>query len=288
MKPESLLDNGIIILDKPPGITSHEVTTYIKRICGSARAGHAGTLDPNVSGVLPIALGRATKLLKYIAGERKAYVGIIKFRSIQSKDRILDLFARFTGEITQTPPLMSAVARRPRKRMVYYLKLIEISRENPRLAVFECEVGAGTYIRTLCEDIGRLCGGARMEELRRVAVGRINEHESVPVQEVVDSVWLWKNRDDPDPLCRLIKPPERYIFLPRAYVRQSAIPSIKNGAQVMAPAMVSFELEAERGDPVAIYSEKKEFIGIGIAAMNWHDLDVKKKGLAIRLERVHL
>jgi H/ACA ribonucleoprotein complex subunit 4 len=288
MKIEQLFDNGLIIVNKPPGITSHEVTTYVKKICKSKRAGHAGTLDPDVSGVLPVALGRATKLLKYIAGERKTYVGIIKFKNIQSKEEIEGLFSKFTGQITQTPPLISAVRRRPRKRMVYYLKLIELGKENPRLAVFECEVSAGTYIRTLCTDIGELCGGARMEELRRIAVGRIKEKEAVRIEDIIDALWLKEHKNNALPIEKIIHPPQDYIFLPKAIVKQSAVQSIKSGAQIMAPALVSFEKEAERGEPVAIYSEKMEFIGIGTAAMNWHDLEMKKKGLAVKLERVHI
>jgi H/ACA ribonucleoprotein complex subunit 4 len=288
MKIDKLFDTGLIILDKPPGITSHEITTYVKKICGAKRAGHAGTLDPNVSGVLPIALGRATKLLRYIAGERKTYVGIIKFKEIQSRENIKGLFSKFTGEITQTPPLLSAVRRRPRKRNVYYLKLIEMSKINPRLAVFECEVGAGTYIRTLCTDIGKLCGGARMEELRRVAVGKIKEVTAVTMQELVDAMWLWKSRDNQKLIKGIIQPPEKYIFLPKIFVKETAVKSIRSGAQVMAPAVLTIEREAERGEPVAIYSERDEFLGVGIASMNWHDLEVKKNGLAVKLERVHL
>ena len=110
------INNGLIILDKPPGHTSHEISAFVKKIVGANKAGHAGTLDPNVSGVLPIALGRDTKLLQYIAAANKIYVGLIKFRKIQSKDQIESYFEKFTGEIIQTPPKMSAVRRRPRKR----------------------------------------------------------------------------------------------------------------------------------------------------------------------------
>ena len=141
------INNGIIIIDKPCGQVCHEITSCVKKIVGASRSGHAGTLDPNVSGVLPIALGKATKLLRYIAGKDKTYVGIIKFRKILKKDQIENLFREFTGEITQTPPKISAVRKKPRKRTIYYLKLIE---HNGRFAVFETTVDAGTYIRTLC------------------------------------------------------------------------------------------------------------------------------------------
>ena len=283
-----LLDNGLVILDKPRGHTSHEISAFVKNITGAKRAGHAGTLDPNVSGVLPIALGRATKLLQYIAAADKTYVGIIKFRNVQAREKIESYFRQFTGEIVQTPPKMSAVRKVPRKRVVHYFSLLEISRENPRLALFEAKVGAGTYIRTLCTDIGKLCNGARMEELRRIAVGRISENESHGMNEVVDAMWALNNGKGGSAIKSIIMPPEKYIFFPRAYVKESAVGHIKSGAQVMAPGVESIDREAERGGLVAIYCGMERFLGIGRAEMNWHDLEKKKRGLAVRLERVHL
>jgi predicted rRNA pseudouridine synthase len=285
---DNLINNGLIILDKPGGHTSHEISAYVKAICGSRRSGHAGTLDPNVSGVLPIALGRATKLLQYIAGEDKTYVGLIKFRNIQTKDDIESYFERFSGEIIQTPPKMSAVRRRPRKRIVHYFNLLEISPENPRLALFEAKVGAGTYIRTLCSEVGALCGGARMEELRRTAVGKINENQSHKMDELIDAMWLWKNKKDSSMLERIIVPAQKYIFFPKVIVKDSVIDSIRSGAQIMVPGVLEIEKSAERGEHVAIYSEGKQFLGIGIAQINWHDLEEKKRGIAFKLERVHI
>jgi len=284
---EELIDNGIIIIDKPPGHTSHEISAFVKKITGAKRAGHAGTLDPDVSGVLPVALGRATKLLRYVAGKTKTYVGIIKFKNIQSRQEIETLFKRFTGELVQTPPKMSAVRKVPRKRTVYHMKLLEISAENPRLALFEAKVDAGTYIRTLCEDIGMVCGGARMEELRRTAVGDIGEKQAVKMEDLVDAMWAWKNRKDDGLLRRMISKPERFIDLPKAIIKDSAIDSVRSGAQIMVPALLKIDKQAERGERVAIYAEGGQFVGVGIASMNWHDFESKKKGLAIKLERVH-
>lgn len=284
---KELIDNGIIIIDKPPGHTSHEISAFVKKITGAKRAGHAGTLDPEVSGVLPVALGRATKLLRYVAGKTKTYVGIIKFKEIKSRKEIESLFKKFTGELVQTPPKMSAVRKVPRKRTVYHLKLLEISAENTRLALFEAKVDAGTYIRSLCDDIGKICGGARMEELRRTAVGNINEGQAVKMEELVDAMWVWKNRKDDTLLRMMISKPERYIGLPKAVIKDSAVDSVKSGAQIMVPAIVKIEKEAERGDRVSIFTENGKFVGVGIASMNWHDLESKKKGLAIKLERVH-
>lgn len=275
-----MLDNSVVIIDKPPGITSHEVTTLVKKITNVHRAGHAGTLDPGVSGVLPVALGRATKLLRYIAGRDKTYVGIIKFRKIQDKEVIEKLFREFTGEITQTPPAISAVRKAPRKRKVHYLKLLEIT---GRLALFEAKVDAGTYIRTLCEDMGKKCGGARMEELRRTAVGSITEKETFTMQQLVDAVWFCRNKDDDSMLGKMLRKPETLIELPKVLIKESSVESVLSGAQVMAPAVESME-KSEKGDRVAIYC-KERFIGIGIAQIPQKELE--KKGIVVKLERIH-
>ena len=280
--------DGLILLDKPPGHTSHEITSFVKKITGAKRTGHAGTLDPDVSGVLPVALGRATKLLRYIAGETKTYVGIIKFRKVQSKAQIEELFRAFTGELMQTPPKISAVRKVPRQRTVYHLKLLEISETNPRLVLFEAKVGAGTYIRTLCEDIGKKCGGARMEELRRIAVGNIHENQTVAIQDVVDAIWLQKNKKDDSLLRKIIHRTEDFIELPKVIIKNSAIDSIRSGAQIAVPAVVRFESSVQRLERVALFSEEKRFIGVGITQMSSEEFGNVKKGIAIRLERVQI
>lgn len=279
---QELLKNSVIIINKPPGHSSHEITTFVKKITGSARSGHAGTLDPEVSGVLPVALGRATKLLRYIAGKDKTYVGVMKFRQPQGRQQIERLFAKFTGTLTQTPPKMSAVRKVARKRTVHSLKLLGTEGS---LALFEARVDAGTYIRTLCEDMGKECGGARMEELRRTAVGRITEKETSTMYDLIDAMWLWKNRGDGSLLRKMLRAPESLIGLPRAFIKESALNSIYSGAQVMAPAVEGME-PVERGERVAMYCGGM-FIGVGVAQLSDKDLAAgKKKGLAIKLERV--
>jgi predicted rRNA pseudouridine synthase len=278
-----MIDNKVVIIDKPPGQASHEITTFVKKITGASRAGHAGTLDPDVSGVLPVALGRATKLLRYIAGKEKTYAGIVKFRSILSRDEVEKLFARFTGELVQTPPKISAVRKVPRKRTVYYLKLLEL---NGRLALFETKVDAGTYIRTLCDDMGRVCGGARMVELRRTAVGGTGEKEAHTMTELIDAVWLMRNRKEPAMLERMLRAPESLIDLPKVFIKESALQSIFSGAQVMVPALEKLDADVRKGGRVAMYCGDR-FVGVGIAQMDAAETRNTKHGTAIKLERVH-
>jgi len=277
------VEDCVIIIDKPPGLASHEVTSLVKRIIGASRAGHAGTLDPDVSGVLPIALGRATKLLRYMAGKQKTYVGIVKFRRIPQKAEVEALFARFTGELVQTPPKMSAVRKVPRKRTVYSLRLLELS---GRLALFETRVDAGTYIRTLCEDMGKECGGARMVELRRVAVGAIPEADAHRMTELVDAAWMKKNGDNSSVLESMLKKPESLLGLPRVGIKGTALKSIASGAQIMAPAVEKIG-DVKKGDKVAVYCGTL-FVGVGAMQVAGADFQHKKHGLAVKMERVHL
>jgi len=286
MNIEELLDNSMVIIDKPPGQTSHEVTSFVKKILGVKRTGHAGTLDPNVSGVMPVAVGRATKLLGYIARKTKTYVALIKFKDEKiSDERINELFNEFTGEIIQTPPKISAVRKVPRKRHVYYIKYLE---RNGRLVLFETKVDAGTYIRTLCTDIGKKCGGARMEELRRISVGDINEKEAVPLSGLIDAVWLWKEKGNPKELLKLLKKPEDYIDAKKVIVRENAVKTLLTGAQLMAPGLKDADGKIMKDEIVALYSEKGEFIGMGKAVFDSEEMKAKEKGVVVKIERIHL
>jgi len=278
--------NGIVIVDKPPGQTSHEVTSFVKKILGVKRTGHAGTLDPNVSGVMPVAVGKSTKLLGYIAGKTKTYVGIIKFKDEKITDKkIEELFGEFTGEITQTPPRISAVRKVPRKRHIYYIKYLE---RKGRLVLFETKVDAGTYIRTLCVDIGKKCGGARMEELRRIAVGNITEEEAVPLSGIIDAVWLLKEKGNDRELLKLIKNPEEYIDAKKVVVRENAVKSLLTGAQLMAPGLKDADRKIRKDETVALYSESGKFIGMGRALFDSGEMISRKKGRIVKIERIHL
>jgi predicted rRNA pseudouridine synthase len=276
------IDDKVIIINKPPGLTSHEVSTYVRKITGASRAGHAGTLDPDVSGVLPVALGRATKLLRYVAGKEKTYVGIVKFKNIMGHGDVESLFKRFTGVLTQTPPKISAVRKVPRKRTVYTLRLLEL---DGRLALFETRVDAGTYIRTLCEDMGKACGGATMVELRRTAVGKIRENESHKMTDLIDAVWLAKNRNGQAGLEKMLIAPESLIDLPKAHIKESSLKSVLSGAQIMVPALEKIG-DVKKGGRVALYCGDS-FVGVGEMAIDASELQHRGKGLAIKLERVH-
>lgn len=282
---DELLDGGLIILDKPPRKTSHEITTYVKKLLKIKRTGHAGTLDPNVSGVLPVALGRATKLLKYITFKEKTYVGIMKFKHILPREKLEELFGRYVGEIEQTPPKEAAVRRKKRKRTIHYLKVLEIKE---RLVLFETKVEAGTYIRTLCEDIGKKVGGGRMEELRRIRVGEIDEQQAVRMEDLIDVVWLWKNKGDECMLKQMVKPIEQFMHMKKIIVKNSAVKNLIQGAQLMGPGVKEVEDGVEKGEVVKMLTEDGKFLGVGIALLDSNSIRKKEKVQIVKTERIHL
>ncbi len=167
---QELLEFSIINIDKPSGPTSFDVSDFVRRKLGLRKTSHFGTLDPKVTGVLPIALNRACKLTGYFLGEDKTYVGIARFHEDVSLEIIeKTIKEKFSGIISQLPPVKSRVKREIREREIYSIKLLEKSGKD---ILFFSKVQGGTYIRKLIDDLGKEIGvGAHMLELRRTNAG---------------------------------------------------------------------------------------------------------------------
>lgn len=172
---KELLEFGIINIDKPSGPTSFDVSEGVCKKLGLRKTSHFGTLDPKVTGVLPVALNRACKLTGYFLGEDKVYVGIMRLHDeISIKDLEKVIKEKFTGIIKQTPPVKSRVARVEREREI---KSFEILEKDGKDFLFRTHVQGGTYIRKLCDDLGKELGiGAHMLELRRISAGIFEEN----------------------------------------------------------------------------------------------------------------
>ncbi|MCK5216185.1 MAG: RNA-guided pseudouridylation complex pseudouridine synthase subunit Cbf5, partial [Methanosarcinales archaeon] len=140
---------GVINLDKPSGPTSHEVVSWVKKILNIPKAGHGGTLDPKVTGLLPVMLGDATKSVGSLMKAGKEYICLMRLHSIVKKTAIERIASEFTGPIYQRPPIKSAIKRELRIRTIYYLDIMEIEGSSVLMRV-GCE--SGTYIRKLCHD----------------------------------------------------------------------------------------------------------------------------------------
>jgi H/ACA ribonucleoprotein complex subunit 4 len=146
---------GVINLDKPSGPSSHEVTAWTKRILKVGHAGHGGTLDPKVTGVLPIALEEATKVVQALLLSGKEYICLMRLHDKASEDRVKVVLDEFQGTIYQRPPLRASVRHQLRTRKIYYLDLLEIQGKN---VLFKVGCEGGTYIRKLCYDFGEALG----------------------------------------------------------------------------------------------------------------------------------
>ena len=211
--------NGIVIIDKPQGWTSQDVTARLRRVYNTRRIGHGGTLDPMATGVLPVFVGRATRGVEFFEHAEKTYETVLQLGLTTdtedvsgteltrqevnlTREQFEAVLPQFRGEILQVPPMYSAlkvggqklvdlarkgkeVERQPRPITIHELELLEFTGDTARLRV---RCSKGTYIRTLCKDIGEAlgCGGC-MKELRRVQAGEYTIDQAVPLLTLLES-----------------------------------------------------------------------------------------------------
>lgn len=185
----------------------------------------------------------------------KEYVALMKLHQLVDEKRVREACQGFIGEISQMPPLKSAVKRVRRTRQIYYLDVLEI-RGTEVLFRVGCE--AGTYIRTLCVDIGKRMGvGAQLQELRRTRVGTFAEDVAVTLQDLKDAYVFWKESGDEKEVRRAILPMERLLdVVPKIVVRDSAVDALCHGANLAIPGVVEIDAEMRRGDVAAVLSLK--------------------------------
>ncbi|ABK15468.1 tRNA pseudouridine synthase B [Methanothrix thermoacetophila PT] len=277
---------GAINLDKPSGPTSHEVVAWVKRILGLEKAGHSGTLDPRVTGILPVLTGDATRVVEFLLTAGKEYVCLMRTHEQVPRKKILEVCEEFSGEIYQRPPLKSSVARNLRTRKIYYIDVLEIEGQRVLMKV-GCE--AGTYIRKLCYDMGLALGcGANMEELRRTKAGPFAEDETlVTLHNLKDAYEIWRESGDESALRRAVLPVERALrHLPGLVISDNAVDAICHGAPLAAPGLLSLETDINKGDFVVIYTLKGEAVAIGRAKLSSDEMMVAKSGIVASTERV--
>lgn len=282
---KELLNNGIINLDKPSGPTSHQVDAWIKEVLEIDKVGHGGTLDPNATGVLPIAIGDATRALQVLLSASKEYVGVMKLHKNVDKKRILEVCKSFVGEIIQVPPVRSAVKRVKRKRQIYYFDLIQIK---DREVLFRVGCESGTYVRTLCVDIGKkLKCGAHLAELRRTKVGRLEEENSIILQDIKDAYTFWKEDKSEEEIRSIILPMEKsFDHLPKIVIRDSAVDALCHGASLAVPGVVEIDSDIKKGDLAAVLTLKGEGVALVNALMSTEEIIQKDSGVCANLERV--
>ncbi|MFX1393016.1 MAG: RNA-guided pseudouridylation complex pseudouridine synthase subunit Cbf5 [Promethearchaeota archaeon] len=287
-KLETLLQSGVINLDKPSGPTSHEVVTWVRKILGISNAGHGGTLDPKVTGILPCALGKATRALSALLTAGKEYTGVMYLHSHQTQKRLESIFRTFIGKIYQRPPIKSSVARKLRIREIYYSKVLEVN-ENRVLFRLGCE--AGTYVRKFCFDIGEaLCSGAHLLELRRTKVGNFTEKSNlITLQNLKDAFIIYQNEGDEYFLRKIIYPIEKIVeHMPKIFVRDSAVDALCHGADLAAAGICYIDARIQKEMLLALMTLKKELIGFGIAQTNAMDILKAKSKLMVKTKKVFM
>ncbi|MGA1872199.1 MAG: RNA-guided pseudouridylation complex pseudouridine synthase subunit Cbf5 [Thermoplasmatota archaeon] len=282
---QTLLRNGAVILDKPRGPTSHQVVGWLKSILEIDKAGHHGTLDPNTTGVLPVALGNGVRLLDLSLPEGKEYVTIMHLHRDLQMDHLRMVLDDFTGDIYQMVPVRSAVKRGLRQRRIEYIKLLE-KEGNDLLLLIGCE--SGTYIRTLIHDMGEVLGvGANMSELRRTRSGRIGEDKAVTLQNLKDACEIFRETGSESRLREVVRPMEELLSnIPRVFIKDSTVDAICHGAQLGMPGICALDPEFRSGDIVAIMTLKGEAVAIGKAVMGSTQMQGSRKGAAVQTERV--
>jgi H/ACA ribonucleoprotein complex subunit 4 len=280
-----LLNYGIVNIDKPKGPTSHQVSAYIQKILGLKKAGHSGTLDPNVTGVLPVALGRATRIVQTLLNAGKEYVAVMHLHKEISEDEIRKVCSLFVGKIKQLPPIKSAIKRQWRFRKVYYIDIMEVDGKDVLMKI-GCQ--AGTYIRKLIHDIGAKVGGAHMAELRRTKAGPFNEETLVSLQDLSDAFYYYTKGNDKY-LRKLVKPIEYGVHhLAKIWVLDSTAESLCHGVNLKVPGIAKAESEIQVDDPVAVMTLKNELIAVGRSKMVSKDLIKAEKGVAVSVDKVFM
>jgi H/ACA ribonucleoprotein complex subunit 4 len=283
---EQLLNYGFILLDKPNGPTSHETVAWVKKILNVPKAGHSGTLDPQVSGILPIGLGEATKALIVLLLGPKEYHALGRLHSLPPKEKLQEVLKLLTGKIYQKPPQRSAVSRQTRVRTVYEIEVVE---QVERLLLLRILCEAGTYVRKIFYDMGEILGpGATMIELRRTRVGQFNEDSNlVKMHDLLDAFALWKEKNDDSKLRGILMPIEFALSeIKSVVIRDSAVDALCHGAQLAIPGILEISHGLKRGDLVGIYTQKGEVVALAEAIMSEDEIAENTKGFAFKIKRI--
>lgn len=249
---------GIVVVDKPRGPSSHQVAAWVGEILG-VPVGHAGTLDPMVSGVLVVMLGRAVRLARLLLRHEKEYVCLMRLHGDVDEARIREVASEFVGRIYQRPPRRSAVKRQLRIRRIHSLDVLGI---DGRLVLFRVTCEAGTYIRSLCHHLGLAAGcGGHMVELRRTRSGAFGEADAITLHALKDAA-VRAEAGDRETLDAMILPVEVAApDLKAIAIGDRAVDAVCRGAALAGVGVV--ELPVFRaGETIALVTRKGELVAL--------------------------
>lgn len=260
---------GVVVIDKPSGPTSHEVAARVRDIVGVEKAAHTGTLDPRVTGCLPVLFGPAARISGLFADETKEYVFVLELHG-EPRRSVADVFDEFEGTIYQRPPVQGSARRELRVRKIETLDLLE-DEENRYLGRVECE--SGTYVRKLCHDIGLALGvGGHMAELRRTRSGGFFVEEACYLQDLADAVAV--HDEEPERLDALVTPLldvlEEHLGLPRVEAASNTVESLGNGAPLYAPGVLRVDEDCAENERCVVVAD-----GEAVAVGTFHGEDAE-------------
>lgn len=287
--------DGIIIINKPKGYTSHDIVNKVRKIYNTKKVGHTGTLDPNATGVLPILIGKATKLSNYLTEHNKQYIATLKLGEkrdtgdsegktikteevpILDKENIEEILRSFLGKQLQTPPMYSAIKINGKKLYEYARvgKVVEVPKREIEIydiklnSIKESEIeflvdcSKGTYIRSLCEDIAKKIGTVGyMKELIRTKVDKFDIENSYTLEE------LEKNKED----IKIISIEELFEENAKIVLNEEKLTLFLNGGRIKIHTEPSVGNETNvvpfAKSIIKIYNSQNHFIGTGIITKN--------------------
>ncbi|MDD5435590.1 MAG: tRNA pseudouridine(55) synthase TruB [Nitrospira sp.] len=305
--------DGLLIINKPKGCTSHDVVAKLRRILSIKKIGHTGTLDPDATGVLCVCIGKATRYARYLPENEKEYRAVMKLGEVTdtqdasgkviketkgfsiSAEQVLEAFKKFTGTIKQIPPMFSAVKvggtplykmarkgqevyREPREIQVREINLLEYS---DCLVKFDVICSKGTYVRTLCNDIGAYLGvGAQLYSLERLASGEFNIKDSIAIEEVEELVKLGQIES------RLININGMVAWMPSVKIRESWENAVKNGRGTPADAIQEISGSFDKDSKLRIMDSIGQFLSIGSSLYNSNEIMGIIGENVLKIERV--
>ena len=285
--------DGIININKEKGYTSHDVVAVLRKLLHIKKIGHTGTLDPDATGVLPVCVGKATKVCDVITDRDKTYEAkvilgittdtldtsgeILTEKPVNiTKDDLMSVLSHFKGEIEQIPPMYSAIKVNGKKLYEYAREGVEIERKKRRVTIYDIELldvdfpyfsirvscSKGTYIRTLCDDIGRELGcGAAMSELVRTGVGRFLIEDAMSLSEVEEKLGDFDSNASDKPEW-MMSVDEVFEMYPKLTVKSEAMKLLFNGNPLQKNMVTNIDGDTSKADVYRVYGDDGEFYAL--------------------------
>ena len=265
------------MIDKPAGPTSHQVAAWAKDILGIDHLAHGGTLDPFATGLLTLMTGRARRLTSQVLGHDKEYIGVLKVGGDADMASLEAAINSLRGEIYNVPPSESAVKVQVRTRRI---RAFEILDSKERLAAIRVACDAGTYIRTLARDLGLMINSPiKLVELRRTRSGRFTEQNCVPMEDLVDAVYLWKEKGDASAMLRLVSPIDVLMDGRSGLIlKDGAVSAVSHGAPLSRPGIQAIQGDFESDEEIVLWSMKGEVVAIANATRGTAEIPLIKVG----------